>query len=77
MNTSDALDIREALATLAKALNMKMGEVARNVCFLDDNKIKIMVEACNRWTAFECAGLETRARMLGVSVTMPVAEEER
>jgi hypothetical protein len=76
MDTRKALDIKQALVTLADALGMTAQGVAANVCLLDQKKFDILLKANRIWNAFEGADIETRGAMLGLEITVesPSAE---
>lgn len=69
MNTREALDIKKALVTLADTLGMTVQQVATNVCFLDQNKGDILLEASRLWNEFDDADIKTRGALLGIEIT--------
>ena len=69
MEIEKALEVKKALITLAEVLGYDIKKVASNVCFLDDDKYKILIEASNIWNKFDSATLIDRGKMLGIEIT--------
>jgi len=74
MNIQQALEVKKALLTLSDILDIDFQQVASRVCFLDDEKGKILLEASKLWNEFDDAGIVERGAMLGIEITETHAE---
>jgi len=69
MEIRKALEIRKAIITLSDALDIKPKDIALNICFLDEEKYKILVAASETWEKFSNVDVVTRGKMLGIEIT--------
>jgi hypothetical protein len=69
MKTQEALNIRDALITLSKALDMDIQKVASYVCLFDDKRYAVLKEASKIWNEFHDASIVERGKMMGIKIT--------
>lgn len=69
METKKAIDIVNAMATLADALGMEVTEVGSYVAFFDDERREILNEALAEYYKFQSASIVERGAMLGITIT--------
>jgi hypothetical protein len=70
MEINKALKVREALLTLADVLDCDAGKIAAQVCFFDDKKHAILLDAQKSWVKFYNCDIVGRGKMLGITITM-------
>jgi hypothetical protein len=69
IDINKALEVNKALIVLADLLSMEPMEVAKMVCFFDDEKVKIMQESLELSNKFYNADMFKRGEMLGIKLT--------
>jgi len=70
MEIEAALKIREALMVLSVALDIEFQTAAAQICFLDEEKFKILKDASETWVRFDNMSLVDRGKALGITVKL-------
>jgi hypothetical protein len=70
MDIEKALEIKKSLLTLMDVLNMEFNDLVAQICFYDDEKLKVLKEASDLWNKFDDADIVERGKMLGINVTV-------
>ena len=76
MKTKEAINIVNALNTIAEALDDTLMQVASRIVFYNDTHEKIIIEAITEYQKFSAAPLKERGEMLGLKITTHSVERE-